>query len=416
MSNNLTVLEFERFGPDRVGAKAFDELKRFASYEDNSRILTLDGGGQALKARNYVGVIETKSGFVLEILPKIANEGDSYPWTKKMLFEMLRPLKDSPFVKSEMASLKTQKFTLLEVFIGMFAAEVNHLVRRGIKSDYIATEENQPFLKGKLLLGEQIRHNLVHQERFFVRYDRYSPDRPENRLIRSTIDLLLKKSRSNRNQQLLRELRFVFDEVEPSSHIASDLGRCKNDRTLAHYTQTMAWCRLFLAGESFTTYRGKELAFALLFPMERIFESFVAHCLKRHSTLNIKTQHSKHWLVENHEDRGMFRLRPDLVAFNDDEVAFVADTKWKQIDSRDRANKYGISQADMYQLFAYGKKYNASRLYLVYPATENFLPDLDIAPFCYEKDGIALCVKAFDIEKALDRQNRDEYLTKFFLI
>jgi 5-methylcytosine-specific restriction enzyme subunit McrC len=32
-------------------------------------------------------------------------------------------------------------------------------------------------------------------------------------------------------------------------------------------------------------------------------------------------------------------------------------SKWKRLDSNDKENKYGISQGDMYQLYAYGQKY-----------------------------------------------------------
>ena len=45
------------------------------------------------------------------------------------------------------------------------------------------------------------------------------------------------------------------------------------------------------------------------------------------------------------------------------------DTKWKVL-SEDKAN-YGISQADMYQMYAYQKKYNAKNVTLLYPKTEN---------------------------------------------
>ena len=56
-----------------------------------------------------------------------------------------------------------------------------------------------------------------------------------------------------------------------------------------------------------------------------------------------------------------FALRPDIVFTCNDET-MIADTKWKII----REEKE-ISQADMYQLFAYGKKYNNKKLFLIYP-------------------------------------------------
>lgn len=58
-----------------------------------------------------------------------------------------------------------------------------------------------------------------------------------------------------------------------------------------------------------------------------------------------------------------FQLKPDIV-INSGEI--IADTKWKLL-SEDKTHQ-GISQADMYQLYAYGTKYKECKnLYLIYP-------------------------------------------------
>lgn len=45
------------------------------------------------------------------------------------------------------------------------------------------------------------------------------------------------------------------------------------------------------------------------------------------------------------------------------------DTKWKSLFDNERKN-YGISQADMYQMYAYSKKYNTSEIWLLYPVND----------------------------------------------
>jgi 5-methylcytosine-specific restriction enzyme subunit McrC len=64
---------------------------------------------------------------------------------------------------------------------------VDFLVKRGIRSDYVRQEDNLAFLKGKMLVSEQIKHNSVRQDRFFVEYDSFEVNRPENRLIKSSL-------------------------------------------------------------------------------------------------------------------------------------------------------------------------------------------------------------------------------------
>jgi 5-methylcytosine-specific restriction enzyme subunit McrC len=44
------------------------------------------------------------------------------------------------------------------------------------------------------------------------------------------------------------------------------------------------------------------------------------------------------------------------------------DTKWKLLSSGARNN--GISQSDMYQMYACSKKYDASKILLLYPLSD----------------------------------------------
>lgn len=62
-------------------------------------------------------------------------------------------------------------------------------------------------------------------------------------------------------------------------------------------------------------------------------------------------------------------MKPDIVVRRkSDGVSFVLDTKWKILDAG-KVN-YGIAQADMYQMFAYQKKYGAECVMLLYPEIE----------------------------------------------
>ena len=180
-----------------------------------------------------------------------------------------------------MAHLKNRKMPLLEIFISMFLDELSHHLKRGIKSDYILKEENLRFLKGKLKIGEQIKKNFIHKERFFVEYDEFISDRVENRLIKTTLRYLYKKSRSNRNQQRIREFLFVFDDVGVSHHIKTDFAKVKLNRQMKDYEQVLLWCKTFLLGNSFSPYKGDDVAFALLFDMNLLFESYVYDSLRR---------------------------------------------------------------------------------------------------------------------------------------
>lgn len=98
-----------------------------------------------------------------------------------------------------------------------------------------------------------------------------------------------------------------------------------------------------------------------------------------------------------------FQLRPDFLVEKHSASQFVLDAKWKLLDSRKSGpdKKYGMSQADLYQLYAYGHKYlpegaQQKTVCLIYPMTEIFHSPLK--PFDFEP-GYRLLVLPFDLVK-----------------
>ena len=376
--------EYDLIKKDKISKKAFDDLKKFASYEENYRYIDVVHGGNALRLKNYVGTISTKDGTVLEILPKIY--GSNEKEIKQLLLNMLRTLKQTPFKNINKASLKTSNIDIFEIFITMFLDELSNLIKKGIRSDYLVKNDNLYFLKGKLKLNSHIQKNLLHKEKFYVEFDEYSSNRVENKLIKTTLLKLYKLAKSINNKQKIREFIFIFDDVKISKDINGDFKKSKIDRSMIYYKDILDWCKIFLQNESFCPYKGDDIAYVLLFDMNILFESYVAyHLKKQYKNRKFKTQDKKHKLVESHK---LFQLRPDIVI--DDHI--ILDTKWKLINSDEK--KFGLSQADLYQMYAYGKKYNSDDVYLIYPKSKYFQLS-KVIPFGYD-DSLNLHILCFD--------------------
>jgi len=389
-----------------IEEKVFTSIEKFILENEATaqflKITSKKGFGKVLQAQNFVGLIQTKDGTIIEILPKIQSLDEDE--SKKILIKMLKTLKKSPFKNFNMAHLKSSKMPLLEIFITMFLEELAALVRKGIKSDYITKEENLKFLKGKLKIGEQIKQNTIHKERFFVEFQEFLSDRAENRLIKTTLQYLYKKSKLNANQQRIREFLFVFDEISVCKDIKNDFLHVKPNRQMKDYEHVLLWCKTFLLENSFSPYKGNDIAFALLFDMNLLFESYVGDYLKKKG-LHVKLQDKTHHLAYENND-GKFRLKPDILIYDKD-VLLIADTKWK-ILSKEKTNE-GISQPDMYQLYAYGTKYEACQhMYLIYPKDN----DINTRRFVFnkEKEGfLVLNTLFFDVEKKCFEKNDKAY-------
>jgi len=139
--------------------------------------------------------------------------------------------------------------------------------------------------------------------------------------------------------------------------------------------------------------------------MEKVFEDYVAGQLKRSfPEYHVSAQVSGKSLVVDHQGKSMFNMRPDLQIKKGNDIICIADTKWKLIDQADSSDKYGISQADMYQLFAYAKKYSSQRVVLIYPQTDQFSRPLASFKFDHEFE---LFVVPFPFNTSLEKQGKD---------
>ena len=379
-----------------------------------------------IKTKNYVGVIETSKGLTLEILPKIFFNYSDEDYnielhnTKKVFLKMLSKLKNSPFLNISSAHLKTSSsFPLLEVFIENYINEIKMIIRSGLKSQYAQKQENLNFIKGKIVNSLNFKYNHSNKARFYCEFDEFSENMVYNQLIKSTLLKLNRISKSHYNRSNILQLLHHFDPVNESSDFISDFKKVSgSNRLFLNYTQAIALSEVFLMNKSFTNFSGNSKNTAILFPMERIFEDYVGHLMKTYADgYEIKSQDKSYYLVSNHKDKGKFRLKPDFIATNkENHKQIIFDTKWKLLDENLERKNYNISQSDMYQLYAYGKKYalnnsysNEPKLVLLYPSNPNFENPLD--DFIYEGE-LVLSVFPFDLKSCLSKEDEQIELTK----
>lgn len=373
-----------------LDAAAFDDLvefiHEFSGDEENAdaldfmRISYKRNVGNVVTVNNYVGLIQMNNGYQVQVLPKISfdsREDAGNKETKRIFLKMLKSMKDFPSKVFNDANLKVDRMNLYEIFINMYLQEVRQLVKRGIKSAYVGQEDNLKFYKGKLLTSQHIKTNIAHKERFYVAYDEFHPNRPENKLLKATLLKLQKLTTSAENSKEIRQLLTAFEMVEPSTNYTKDFSQVKIDRNTKDYETLMQWSKVFLLNKSFTTFSGKNTARALLFPMESVYESYVAQHMKKvfgPAGWEVSSQDKGYYLFM--EPRRQFALRPDIVCKRGARTV-IMDTKWKNLINSERSN-YGISQNDMYQMYAYSKKYETSEIWLLYPLNDEMRDHSDI--------------------------------------
>ena len=409
-NRTISIREFGRIYPDgkHIFKRDIEELRAYID-EQNSKDFTgqsdieeflkpIKNGVQAI---NYVGVLQTKSGLTIEILPKIAGRTEEATDTRvrQLFLEMLKAVRSINGKTFRLTNLNAKKNNLLEVFISKFLNESDMIIKRGLKSSYVTVQSNEKFLKGKLLMTQQLRRNIVNQSYFFNEYDEFMTNSAENQLIKTTLEYLLKNSRDNNNLRIIREQLVYFEFVDLTNSPEQTFQKVSIGRNYTYYEQALNWCRIFLSRKSFTSFKGSSLAFAVLFPMEEIFEAYIAYMMKNSiPDANVSAQDKKYSLFDRtNETKAGYRLRPDLVVRFEDNRTTIADTKWKVLDST------GPSQTDLYQMYAYYTRYrhkseNVDKVVLIYPYSSSYSEnEFRSTQFSSEELGAKIQVRFVDL-------------------
>lgn len=366
------------------------------------QLLELDDQ-QWLRLDNYVGVLESPCGQVIEILPKHRVEGECVASARKLLRKLILNAMQLKQRETQHTDIECFDAPLPEWLMQQFLTELDHLIKRGLRFDYHRVEEQQRFLRGQLDVVKQLRQPPGREHLFHIRHDIFSADRPENRLLKAALLCVCKTTQDNDNWRLAHELQSMLQELPVSTDFQSDFKAWRTDRLMAHYQAIKPWCEFVLSQHVPLAVQGQWQGISMLFPMERLFESYVAAELDAAAQRlpgikgEVNTQLASKYLC-THQGKDFFQLKPDL-QLKLGAMRWILDTKWKLLDAADRENKYGLSQQDFYQLFAYGQYYlgGEGTLVLIYPAWQKFPSGAQLAEFSFN-DKLKLLVLAFDLE------------------
>jgi 5-methylcytosine-specific restriction enzyme subunit McrC len=377
-----TVSEWAYVPVEPAGDGAFSRIhaERLIAVARSTTLGGTDGSGiltdhhSRLRAQQVVGVLAAE-GCTLEILPKIEGLGSGEDETsrtriRERLVHMLAVAHDLDLAVGGAANLGTQRDTLLEVLIGVFCDKLTDVLRHGMPRRYVDHADDLPSLRGRLDVQRQFTALAASPQRLACRFEEFSSDIALNQVMKAAVSRLSRISQSPKNQRRLRELAHLYEDVAAVPTKALKWSSIVLDRTNHRWREMCDLARLLLAGDYQTTSQGSDRGFSLLFAMNDLFEAFVAKMLTRAlrgTGLHVVSQDRRLYCLAESDGVRRFQVRPDIVVRRGSETLMIIDTKWKRIAARIDDSKQGVSQADVYQMMAYGRLYACPKLMLLYP-------------------------------------------------
>jgi len=345
--------------------------------------------------QNFIGSINIDD-ISIEIFPKIPLIKDNKDKKRKRFLEILEYVETFNENIYENLEIGNENMPILEIFISNFIEEVKKIVKKGLVYSYINKSENIYYFKGKLDLTNHIKYNFI-ENRFFMNFDEFSVSSIENCLIKLALEKIKNISSDMENKAKIYQLLVHFDDIQTSGMIPAHLFRkLLIDRKNGFYKKSLDLAKFFLLDESpySVFYNDEREITGLFFPMEIIYESYIANKLKEviDNKFSIKIQDNSYKIFNKCEVGGkevknnitFFKLKPDIVVEKEKEV-IILDTKWKELKSSKENEiiyNFGISKEDIYQMITYIHVYNSkiknednnkfcNKAYLLYPINNN---------------------------------------------
>jgi len=312
-----------------------------------------------LQFKQYVGVIQV-DGLLVHIHPK-ADKDDNIDKWKGVLLQMLKACRKVKVQTAGNANLKKQHINLLEVYFEYFLNEVDQLIHTGLVKKYRKETSNVKALKGKLDFAGNIRHNLIHNERFYTSHQVFDANHKLHQVLAHALNIVAQFTRATLLNDKCRRTQLAFPEVDSIKTSFQLLESIKIDRKTAAYERALELAKLIILNYSPDINHGQQKMISLLFDMNVLWEEYVLRSLKKYAIQNPQDGYE----VSGQESKMFYgshrSIRPDIVLRKGTTETFVIDTKWK------RPNNNSASIEDLRQMYTYGRFWKTNKLVLLYP-------------------------------------------------
>jgi len=376
-----------------------------------------------IRANNYVGFIQTANDLV-EIYPKVFRncpEKDKNDMLRHIFFwfNYCRKWK-FPFSQAQLDRFSIDEFP--ELIINLIANQFLDTVSNQPLTMYQPVEEAMQTPRGSINFKRYIVNSLAsgNFQNIECDYEPFLFDNKVNRVIKYCSRLLMNQTKFAENLQMLQEVVFILDEVEDNPCNGYEVEDIKLNSFFEEYNKVLDSCKLVLNQQLYSSNTYDLSQWCLLFPMEYIFEDFVAGFLddKFSNDWTVEYQKSNKSLASNELGKNVFQMQHDIFLTSKDINArkIIIDTKYK-LRSPDFKNdiKKGVAQADLYQMTSYAFRRGCTDIVLLYPNLTEGINEPDIFTITsgfnnYNKIKVVVMEIPFWTEENFNSQNLENIL------
>ena len=295
-------------------------------------------------------------------------------------------------------SCGTEEFeNTADLLSAILAKGVAIQIKRGLGRTYIEETEPLSCLRGKIDVTESIKQQTIMKQQLVCTYDEFSVDSYMNRILKTTMKVLLRYDVSKERKKELRNLLLYFKEVGTLDLYSIDW-KFRFNRNNQNYQMLMSVCYLVIKGLLQTSADGsvKLMKFLDEQRMCRLYEKFILEYYRKHYP-QIKASASQiGWALDDGIDAMLPIMQSDIMLTYSDK-ALIIDAKYYGHTTQVQYDVNTLHSKNLYQIFTYVKNKAAaggevSGMLLYARTDEEIQPDNT-----YMMSGNRISVKTLDL-------------------
>lgn len=300
------------------------------------------------------------------------------------------------------SDIATENFNnAAELFAAILSKGIAIQLKRGLNKDYIEISEPLSAIKGKIDVSDSIKTRSIIKSRLVCSYDEFSENSYFNRILKTTVFLLLKTDISKARKKELKNLMMFFSNVDLLDIHAIDW-RIRYNKNNRSYHLLLSICNLVIKGLLQTQSDGTTKLMTFLDEQRecRLYEKFILEYYRKHFPMLSVNPEQIAWQLDDEEHDLLPIMQSDIMLRKDNHILII-DAKYYMHNTQEQYGTHTLHSANLYQIFTYvknkeyelrDKEHHVSGMLLYAKTDESVQPDNS-----YIMSGNRISVKTLDL-------------------
>ena len=298
--------------------------------------------------------------------------------------------------------IATEQFdNVAELCASILSKGIAVQLKRGLGKEYIPQTEALSSLRGKIDITESIKTQSLLRKQLICTYDEFTVNSYLNRILKSTMELLLHTDISKARKKALRKLMIYFADVDVLDVHTINWNICY-DRNNQTYRMLISICYLVVKGLLQTNTDGSTrlMDFIAEQRMCRLYEKFILeYYRKEHPEITARASQIPWQLDDGFSD--MLPIMQSDITLSKGNRTLIIDAKYYAHNTQTQYDVHTLHSGNLYQIFTYVKNKDAeygdaphevSGMLLYAKTDEQIQPD-----HVYHMSGNKISVRTLDL-------------------